>query len=105
MKDKNNKKIEDILLKKQQQPKNRRRETLVAYTRIYQSARWPKQPTQINLAKKNGVTMAYWFDGPLAVGLADKLGRQEMLAFAQAARQSMTLESADRKSTRLNSSH
>src|SRR3546814_7106203 len=38
--------------------------------------------------------MAYWFDGPLAFGLAGKLGRQEMLAFAQAARQSMTLESA-----------
>src|SRR3546814_17376079 len=38
--------------------------------------------------------MAYWFDVPLAFGLAGKLSRQEMLAFAQAARQSMTLESA-----------
>ena len=50
---------------------------------------WQEETPQFHFAENEGVTMAYWLDGPLVYALVGHLDRQEMLTVMQAVRRSM----------------
>jgi anti-sigma factor RsiW len=56
---------------------------------LFLRTRWQDETPQFRFAEKDGVTMAYWLEGPLAYALAGQLDRQEMVEVVQTLRTSM----------------
>jgi anti-sigma factor RsiW len=56
---------------------------------LFLRTRWQDETPQFRFAEKDGVTMVYWLEGPLAYALAGQLDRQEMVDVVQTLRTSM----------------
>jgi anti-sigma factor RsiW len=56
---------------------------------LFMRPRGQEQAAQCRFAEKEGVTMAYWLDGPVVYGLVGRLDRQAMMAMTQAIHQSI----------------
>jgi anti-sigma factor RsiW len=56
---------------------------------LFLRTRWQDETPQFRFAENDGVTMVYWFEGPLAYALAGQLDRQEMVDVVQTLRTSM----------------
>jgi anti-sigma factor RsiW len=56
---------------------------------LFLRPRWDAQATGVQLARKDGLSLAYWLDGPLASAIVAELPPEEALAIANAVREAM----------------
>jgi anti-sigma factor RsiW len=59
---------------------------------LFLRTRWQDETPQFRFAEKDGVTMVYGLEGPLAYALAGQLDRKEMVEVVQTLRTSMRLQ-------------
>jgi len=54
---------------------------------LFLRTRWQETAPAVNFVKRDGVSMAYWLDGPLVYGLAAQIGRGQLADIAAHIRQ------------------
>ena len=56
---------------------------------LFLRPRWDGQATDVQLTRRDGLSLAYWLDGPLASAIVAEVPPEEALAIAKAVREAM----------------